>query len=132
MATPAHDVKYRQHMTGELTLDDFLERLAEKPDSVSFELTMSIIDSYYEFTPTAFTNGRQTNTAGENNGACKILAFARLHYLAKEQTLHCFGDYYRNDVLLHPDSDSHRNIREYMQHDGSKLTFDTFPLSEKY
>ncbi len=98
-----------------MELKAFLQRLNDAPDSISFEDTMAVIDALYEFTPTTFQNGSQLNEAGKNNGSCKLFAFARLHGLSQQQTLHCFGAYYRNDVLRHPDGTDHQNIRNFMQ-----------------
>ena len=44
----------------------------------SFPETITYIDEKYMFTPTTFKNGNQINHAGENNGSCKIFAFAQL------------------------------------------------------
>ena len=38
----------------------------------------------------------------------------KLHNLSKAQTLACFGDYYRVDVLQHPQKNDHANIRQFM------------------
>lgn len=98
-----------------MTLEEFLNKLQQQPEQVTFSETMAIIDRYYQFTPGAFRNGTLNNAAGENNGSCKLFAFARRHGLSELQTLHCFGDYYRDDVLTSPDGDDHRNIRQFMQ-----------------
>ena len=81
--------------------------------SVSFPETIAHIDENYSFTPTTFKNGNQINTAGENNGSCKIFAFAQLNNLSKEETLSLFGDFYQ-DVLNTPDATDHQNIRNFM------------------
>ena len=46
----------------------------------SFQETIAFIDENYHFTPTAFKNGNQHNNANENNGSCKIFAFAKLNF----------------------------------------------------
>jgi hypothetical protein len=97
-----------------MTLDTFLQRLNEAPETIVFADTLAVIDAYYDFTPTQFRNGDQINAAGQNNGSCKIFSFARLHGLTPAQTLHCFGDYYRQDVLGHPEGTDHQNIRNFM------------------
>ena len=63
------------------------------------------------------------NTAGKNEGSCKIFAFALLHQLDKQQTLNLFGDYYRVDVLGNPDGDSHQNIRSFMRYGWQGIRF---------
>jgi hypothetical protein len=65
----------------------------------SFPETIAFIDEKYTFTPTTFKNGNQINNAGENNGSCKIFAFALLQQFTKEETLSLFGDFYQ-DVLI--------------------------------
>jgi hypothetical protein len=106
-----------------MELKTFLQRLNDAPDSISFEDTMAVIDALYEFTPTTFQNGNVLNEAGKNNGSCKLFAFARLHGLSEQQTLHCFGAYYRNDVLQHPDGTDHQNIRNFMQSGWAGIEF---------
>ncbi len=104
-------------------LDAFLKRLATQPDSVEFTDTMTVIDESYTFTPTAFSNGNLNNAAGENNGSCKIFAFGLLHKLTVEQTLACFGDYYRKDVLENPSGVDHQNIRNFMNTGWGGVSF---------
>ena len=112
-------------------MNDFLQKLKDKPQDNSFEDTMSVIDQNYSFTPAEFKNGDQLNAENENNGSCKIFAFARIHDLTEQQTLHCFGDYYRKDVLENPDSNDHLNIRNFMQTGWSGISFTAEPLTEK-
>lgn len=98
-----------------MTITEFIEKLTSRPDEVSFEETMQVIDSHYSYRASTFNNGDIRNEAGNNEGSCKIFAFAREQQLTDDQTLACFGDYYRIDVLQHPDADSHANIRQFMQ-----------------
>lgn len=114
-----------------MTLDAFLKTLNERPESVAFADTMAVIDAHYEFTPAAFTNGDVKNEAGQNSGSCKLLAFAMLNRLSREQTLACFGAYYRDDVLKHPDGTDHQNIRNFMKHGWDGVKFDAMPLKAK-
>ena len=106
-----------------MELKAFMQRLNDAPSSISFEDTMAVIDALYEFTPTTFQNGSQLNEAGKNNGSCKLFAFARLQGLSEQQTLHCFGAYYRDDVLQHPDGTGHQNIRNFMQNGWAGIEF---------
>ena len=108
-----------------MTLTEFLERLQTDPQSIAFADSMAVIEQHYTYTPTGFTNGNQHNAAGSNEGSCKILAFGALHQLTIEQTLQCFGDYYRQDVLQHPDADDHQNIRQFMQHGWDGVRFES-------
>ncbi len=114
-----------------MTLESFLQKLIDCPESIEFNDTMSIIDSMYTFTPTSFRNGDLVNEAGQNSGSCKIFSFARLHNLDQEQTLPCFGSYYRNDVLKHPENNDHQNIRNFMKFGWSGIEFDSEPLVAK-
>jgi hypothetical protein len=111
-----------------MQLDAFLTKLHDTPDAVAFDDTMAAIEAAYEFTPTAFTNGNLRNEAGQNSGSCKLLAFASLHRLSQQQTLACFGAYYRDDVLQHPDGSSHQNIRNFMRSGWEGVHFDAMPL----
>ncbi len=83
-------------------LENFFRQLTTDPDSISFSQSIDLIESLYDFTETAFRNGDKQNAAGENNGSCKIFAFALLHRLSEPQTLQMFGDYYRKDVSGKP------------------------------
>ena len=95
---------------------------------VSFDETMEVIDAMYDFTPAAFSNGTLNNDAGQNSGSCKLFAFAKLHGLASRQTLACFGDYYRKDVLGNPEGNDHQNIRNFMKTEWAGINFSTDAL----
>ncbi len=96
----------------------------------SFPDTIAYIDENYTFTPTTFKNGNQINNAGENNGSCKIFAFAQLHQLTKEETLFLFGDFYQ-DVLNTPDATDHQNIRNFMIFGWEGIHFEGVTLRAK-
>jgi hypothetical protein len=114
-----------------MTLESFLQKLNDSPENIEFKDAMSIIDSLYIFTQTSFKNGDLVNEAGQNSGSCKIFSFARLHNLSSEQTLGCFGSYYRDDVLKHPENRDHQNIRNFMKTGWSGIEFDSEPLKAK-
>jgi hypothetical protein len=114
-----------------MELARFLQTLNDAPESVSFADTMAAIDSAYDYTPAAFANGELTNDAGQNAGSCKLLAFAILNKLNEAQTLACFGDYYRKDVLQHPDGSDHQNIRNFMRFGWVGVKFARMPLQPK-
>jgi len=114
-----------------MTLDKFLEKLNAQPESIEFTETMSVIENQYQFTETAFTNGEQSNAAGENSGSCKLFSFAKLNQLSEAQTLACFGAYYRDDVLAHPDADDHQNIRQFIINGWSGVKFSAEALAIK-
>lgn len=109
--------------------DAFINRLSSQPETVSFAETMAVIDSHYHFTPTTFSNGNLENEAGQNSGSCKIFAFGKLHNLSEQQTLACFGDYYREDVLKQPDANDHQNIRNFMRSGWGGIQFQDTALS---
>lgn len=104
-------------------MKQFLQTLATAPESISFNDTIAVIDAHYDFTPSAFRNGEMQNEAGQNNGSCKIFSFARMHQLTPQQTLHCFGSYYRDDVLKHPQGSDHQNIRNFIKHGWDGIAF---------
>ena len=114
-----------------MTLEKFLEKLNTQPESIEFTETMSVIENQYQFTETAFTNGEQSNAAGENSGSCKLFSFAKLNQLSEAQTLACFGAYYRDDVLAHPDADDHQNIRQFIINGWSGVKFSAEALTIK-
>ncbi|HEY8609094.1 MAG TPA: HopJ type III effector protein [Noviherbaspirillum sp.] len=114
-----------------MTLDDFLHRVRTQPATIEFSDTMGVIDTHFAFTPTAFVNGAVRNEAGQNNGSCKLLAFARLHGLDAQQTLACFGAYYRQDVLGSPGGSDHQNIRNFMKTGWDGVRFEADALQPK-
>ncbi|USD66935.1 HopJ type III effector protein [Vibrio sp. SCSIO 43136] len=114
-----------------MELDKFLSQLTSEPSSIEFEQTMASIDANYEFTPTAFANGETHNQANQNNGSCKIFAFASKHQLSVEHTLHCFGKFYRQDVLENPSNDDHQNIRNFMVTGWDGIQFEGEALSAR-
>ena len=107
-----------------MSLDVFLQKVKSAPESISFDETIQVIEESYVFTEIAFSNGDTNNEAGQNNGSCKIFAFGLANDLTEEQTLHCFGDYYRVDVLGNPNGDDHQNIRNFIQQGWQGIKFD--------
>lgn len=105
-------------------ISEFINTLKQNPESISFQEVITLIDSNYTFIPTAFKNGKQQNNAGENNGSCKIFAFAKLNNLEKETTLVLFGSYYFDDVLKNPEGNDHQNIRNFMVFGWDGIIFD--------
>ncbi len=106
-----------------MSLTAFLQRLRETPEQIEFADAIAAIESHYRYTPTAFRNGDVENAADQNGGSCKIFAFAKLQGLSQNETLACFGRYYREDVLQHPDASDHQNIRNFMRSGWSGITF---------
>lgn len=113
-----------------MDLQTFLKKLNDGPDSIDFTDTIAVIDALYDFTPTTFQNGEVLNATGQNNGSCKLFSFARLNNLSQQQTLYCFGNYYR-DVLNTPDGKDHANIRNFMKYSWAGIEFDAIALTPK-
>ncbi len=114
-----------------MTLNDFVDQLYTRPETITFEKAIAVIDREFEFTPVAFTVGEQRNPAGANLGSCRLLAFAHAMNLPAETTLALFGDYYRKDVLGNPEGQDHANIRQFMQHGWKGVHFSAIALKKK-
>jgi len=112
-----------------MTLNDFLTKLSAE-QGPEFEDTQTLIANLYTYTPTAFSNGEVNNEAGQNEGSCKIFAFAKEQGLDQEATLRCFGRFYQ-DVLNTPEGDDHANIRNFMQHGWDGVRFSAPALALK-
>ncbi|MCY4043674.1 MAG: HopJ type III effector protein [Cellvibrionales bacterium] len=111
-----------------MAIEKLIQQINNDPDSTDFKEVIATIEANYAFTPTAFKNGLVNNSADKNQGSCKIFAFAKLNGLTKEQTLPLFGQYYFDEVLKHPDTDNHNNIRQFMKTGWGGITFDGIPL----
>lgn len=118
-----------------MSIQVLLSKIFNQPEQISFDETIDAITQYYLYTPSRFSNGSSgdciVSEAGSNEGSCKIFAFAKINNLSKQQTLHCFGDYYRHDVLQNPQSKDHANIRNFIIHGWQGIQFDKMPLIEK-
>lgn len=112
-------------------LDTLLEDIKSNPESVAFADVIDFVDASYLFVPTAFKNGLSYNEEGQNNGSCKVFAFAKLNNFSANETLNLFGSYYRNDVLNNPDSDDHQNIRNFIKFGWSGIEFEGEALLKK-
>jgi hypothetical protein len=107
-----------------------IEQLRTAMTTLKFGETMEIIDALYDFTPSGFSNGNTRNEAGENNGSCKLFAFAQLNEFTEAQTLACFGEFFRA-VLATPDGNDHQNIRNFMKTGWAGIKFDAPTLLKK-
>ena len=110
-------------------LDDFLASIKQEQHLIEFTQVMKVIVDNYQYQPTTFTNGELVNESGTNEGSCKIFYFAQLNNLSPEQTLACFGSYYREDVLANPKGDDHQNIRNFMQTGWQGIDFKSVALT---
>jgi len=107
-----------------MTLNDFIAQLNSAPDTIDFANTMAVIDNNYHFTPTRFSNGDTVSEADQNNGSCKFYAFGKMNNLSEQQTLACFGRYYREDVLANPKGNDHQNIRNFINSGWQGVQFE--------
>lgn len=118
-----------------MLVEQLLNQIRSAPDSVDFNDVMATIGEHYDYRPTRFSNGLGDdvviNEAGQNEGSCKLFAFARLNGLDEQQTLACFGHYYREDVLGHPEASDHGNIRSFMRHGWAGIQFDQDALTPR-
>ena len=105
---------YRDKVEVDMQMDALLNQIKTNPESVEFAEVMAVIEANYTHTPSAFSNGALENSAEQNQGSAKLLSFAKLQGLSEEETLACFGTYYRNDVLGNPEGSDHGNIRNFM------------------
>ena len=101
-----------------------LEKIKNNPEQTDFAELIAYIDQNYAFSPTRFVNGEAVNEAGQNNGSCKVFSYAKMHGLDAQQTLHCFGDYYRKDVLSNPEGTDHQNIRNFIKFGWEGVKFE--------
>lgn len=116
-------------------LDTLLDRIKTTPENVEFNDVINVIEEYYDYSPTLFKNGIETdgvvNQIKENEGSCKIFSFAQLHQLNETQTLNCFGQYYRDEVLNYPDETNHKNIRTFIKYGWDHISFEKPALISK-
>ncbi|MFT5117984.1 MAG: hypothetical protein ACI9NY_001517 [Kiritimatiellia bacterium] len=117
------------------TKSQLLSKLSQNPSSVEFAEVIDVINATYHYTPSSFSNGlgenKVLNESSINEGSCRIFAFAQLNKLTEEQTLQCFGDYYRKAVLANPEAHDHANIRTFMCYGWAGIVFDQVVLIEK-
>ncbi|MCI4443473.1 MAG: HopJ type III effector protein [Lentimicrobium sp.] len=114
-----------------MTITSFLQKLKQTPNSITFPETIAVIEEYYDFTPTAFSNGTQHNEARQNSGSCKLFAFAQLQNLSQAETLACFGGYYFEEVLGDPEGTNHQNIRNFIKLGWEGIQFEGEALALK-
>ena len=110
------------------TLTDFIAQLKSQHQTIEFEQVMQVIMENYHYQPTTFHNDKLVNEAGTNEGSCKIFYFAQLNNLNQQETLACFGRYYRDDVLANPEGNDHANIRNFIKTGWQGIKFDSAAL----
>lgn len=117
-----------------MTIDELFNQLDTQANQIDFASVIATIEANYNYTPQTFTNGVGdnviTNTAGTNEGSCKLFAFAQLQNLSEFKTLQLFGEHYRK-VLATPEETDHANIRTFMRHGWEGIQFDAPALQAK-
>mmetsp|Transcript_15487 Transcript_15487/g.33703 ORF Transcript_15487/g.33703 Transcript_15487/m.33703 type:complete len:210 (+) Transcript_15487:101-730(+) len=101
----------------------FNANLEMSGDDIMFEDVIEIIDKYYEDGLIEFKNGDMNNAPGENVGSAKVLSYAALSGMDKEETLKLWGQYYR-DVKATPDGTDHQNIRNFIKYGWEGVPFE--------
>lgn len=114
-----------------MTIKELKDTLKADPRQLTFKEVITVIEASYDFTPTAFKNGNTKNEAGQNNGSCKVFAFAMMQELSVEETLACFGEFYFNEVLEDLDGTGHQNIRNFMTFGFDGLSYEGQALEKK-
>lgn len=114
--------------TNPMNVESLLKTLEAEPESLEFADVMQVIESSYSYTPVDFTCGDAVNSAGTNEGSCKILAFAKMHSISADNTPFLFGRFYREDVVNHPDGQDHANIRNFIKSGWVGVSFAREPL----
>lgn len=109
---------------------ELLGTLYQQPETLVFADVIATIDREFNYTPTQFRNGELLNQAGENEGSCKVFAFAHLAGLAPAHALQLFAEHYQS-VLNTPAGSDHQNIRNFMVTGWQGLQFQTIPLKKK-
>lgn len=111
-----------------MTLNELLEQLKAK--QIQFKDVLAFIEEGYNYTPSAFTNGTQSNSENENQGSARVLYFAQLNNLSADDTLCLFAEHY-DAVLETPNNTDHQNIRQFMHNGWDGVQFEKPVLSVK-
>lgn len=99
-------------------------------DRTNFAGVLAYIEDQYTHVPTAFKNGDLYNSSSENQGSARVLFYASLNNLSKEETLTLFAEHYQN-VLDNPGANNHQNIRQFIQSGWNGVTFEGAALLPK-
>lgn len=104
-----------------MTTSNLINSLQAK--QIQFKDVLTHIDELYNYSPSAFKNGNQVNAETENQGSARVLFFAKLNNLSKEDTLWLFAEHY-GSVLNHPDGTDHQNIRQFQLNGWDGVSFE--------
>ena len=106
---------------------------------LTFSEVLAVIDGAYNFAPCSFSTGvvegraslgQVDNMAGVNDGAARVLSFAALHTLSKEQTLSLFAEHWAS-VQDEPGGAGHKNIRAFAAAGWEGVRFSAKPLTKR-
>jgi len=115
-----------------MKLDAFLKKLNDDPEAVTFDEALATVGEHYRLTPCGYTLAGVRFDVDQVHRSCQLYAFGILHKLSKEQTLACFGEHYREDVLKHPQGSDHQTVRLFMQVGWEGLKLDSpMPLKAR-
>lgn len=109
-------------------VQDLLKKIENK--EIVFSDVIAFIEENYNYTPSAFSNGNQENAEDENQGSAKVLFFAKLNNLSKQDTLKLFVEHYQA-VLETPTETNHQNIRQFMVNGWDGVSFQNTVLEVK-
>lgn len=109
-------------------MEDFLSQV--KGQNVPFIEIIQYIENNFQVNPTAFRNGEAYNSEAQNQGSAKVLYFAKLLNLSKEDTLLLFAEHYQS-VLADPEGENHQNIRQFMENGWEGVHFEGIVLEKK-
>lgn len=101
-----------------------------KSKEIIFKDVLAHIDELYIYKTSAFKNGLQNNAENENQGSVRVLFFAQLNELSKEDTLLLFAEHY-DAVLNTPDGTDHQNIRQFQLNGWDAVSFSNDVLTLK-
>ena len=95
-----------------------------------FNEILNFIEENYKYTPSAFKNGALVNKEDENQGSAKVLYFAQMNNISKDDTLLLFAEHYQA-VLEDANGSSHQNIRNFMHYGWEGVSFESDVLIKK-
>ena len=111
-----------------MTIHELLQQLKAKQKN--FKDVLAFIEEGYNYAPSSFQNGLQSNAENENQGSARVLYFAQLNNLSAEDTLILFAEHY-DAVLASPEAADHQNIRQFMINGWDGVQFEKTVLSAK-
>lgn len=111
-----------------MTTTNILKSLRLK--KIQFKDVLAHIDEFYFYSPSAFTNGTQSNATDENQGSARVLYFAQMNNLSQEDTLVLFAEHF-DAVIDNPTGTDHQNIRQFQLNGWDGVRFESEVLKLK-